>query len=132
MYNKLIVLFVLVLIACSGVNAQSYENLTVTKFEKGISGKRYQLVDVRTPKEYALGHLEAASLADWKDSTVFVAQIGVLDKSRPVYIYCRSGNRSSKAASWLIEHGFKKVYNLQDGIIGWEQSGRKIVKADDK
>lgn len=132
MYSKLIVFFVLVLVICSSVRAQSYQDLTVQKFEKKIAGKRHQLIDVRTATEYALEHIEGASLVDWKDSIAFANHSTVLDRSKPVYLYCRSGNRSSKAASWLIQHGFKKVYNLQDGIVAWGKAGRKTIKADDK
>jgi rhodanese-related sulfurtransferase len=43
-----------------------------------------------------------------------------LDKEIPIYLYCRSGGRSNKAARQLISLGFKEIYDLQGGYLGWK------------
>ena len=47
--------------------------------------------------------------------------MGVLDKEKPVYLYCRSGKRSASAAEKLKEAGFTEVYNLKGGILAWKE-----------
>jgi phage shock protein E len=79
------------------------------------AGKAY-LVDVRTPEEFAGGHLQYAANINY-NSPEFKSQISKLDKSKPVYLYCRSGNRSGKAADSLKAYGFTTFYN----IGGFEQ-----------
>jgi phage shock protein E len=79
------------------------------------AGKAY-LVDVRTPEEFNGGHLQYATNINF-NSPEFKAQIGKLDKNKPVYLYCRSGNRSGKAADTLKTLGFHSYHN----IGGFEQ-----------
>lgn len=79
------------------------------------AGKAY-LIDVRTPEEFSAGHLQHAANINY-NSPDFKAQISKLDKSKPVYLYCRSGNRSGKAADTLKTLGFRTFYN----IGGFEQ-----------
>lgn len=74
------------------------------------AGKAY-LVDVRTPEEYGEGHLAYSKNIDFR-STDFKTQISKLDRSKPVYLYCRSGNRSGKAADTLQTLDFKAAYNI--------------------
>lgn len=79
------------------------------------AGKAY-LVDVRTPEEFDGGHLKYAQNINF-NSPDFKSQIARLDKQKPVYLYCRSGNRSGKAADTLQTLGFQSYYN----IGGFEQ-----------
>ena len=89
-----------------GTNNETSGQL-VKKFK---NGKAY-LIDVRTPEEYSSGHLKYSQNIDYK-STDFQNQIIKLNKEKPVYLYCRSGNRSGKAAEILKIQGFKKYYNI--------------------
>jgi len=73
-------------------------------------GKAY-LVDVRTPEEYNEKHLKNAQNINIK-SPEFAAKISKLDKNKPVYLYCRSGNRSGQATDSLIALGYKSSYNI--------------------
>jgi rhodanese-related sulfurtransferase len=95
-------------------------------FKAKIDGKNVQLIDVRTPKEFKDGHIPKAKNINIYDAD-FMKQTNVLDKSKPVYVYCRSGVRSMKAAKKLKNAGYK-VYNLNDGIKGWQREGHKIEK----
>ncbi len=85
-----------------------------------------QLVDVRTPKEYHEGYLPGAINIDIKDIS-FDSLILTLDKTRPVFIYCRSGKRSLEAASVLEKNKFKVVYNLDGGINAWKAKGKQVM-----
>ena len=85
-----------------------------------------QLVDVRTPEEFASGHLEnAVNINFYADD--FKEQINQLDKEKEVYLYCRSGGRSAKAAKDLEAMGFRKVYDLEGGILKWQKKKLKII-----
>ena len=86
-----------------------------------------QLIDVRTPEEYAQGHLKNAVNINFYDPT-FANDMDELDKSKELYIYCRSGKRSGKASKQLENMGFTKVYDLQGGINDWNKNKFEVVK----
>jgi rhodanese-related sulfurtransferase len=81
-----------------------------------------QLIDVRTPEEYAEGFINNANNINFFDDD-FLSQMSVLDRDKPVYLYCKSGGRSGKAAIQLKEAGFTKVYDLEGGITKWISEG---------
>ena len=85
------------------------------------------LIDVRTPQEYQQGHIENSKNINIAGDS-FKEEIQKLDKSQPVYVYCKVGGRSAKAASMLKEMGFEEVYDLEGGIRNWESSGMEVVK----
>lgn len=86
-----------------------------------------QLIDVRTPREVQQGKIEGARMINFLEDD-FQEKIGKLDKNKPVALYCRSGNRSSKAAAMMDDMGFEEVYDLQGGVISWRQSGYELKK----
>lgn len=86
-----------------------------------------QIIDVRTPAEYAQSHLQGAKNIDVKNQS-FTTQIESLDKTRPVYLYCQSGIRSANAASILSQSGFQEIYDMQGGMRRWQAEGRKTEK----
>jgi len=84
------------------------------------------VVDVRTPDEFAQGHLQRAgqvdlSAADFRD------RIAQLDRSTTYFVYCHSGNRSAQATAIMAELGFTKVYELRGGIAAWVNAGAPVV-----
>jgi len=85
------------------------------------------LIDVRTPGEFASGHIENSINIDYK-SDDFKDLIGELDTNQEVYVYCKVGGRSGRSAKILEDMGFEKVYDLKGGIIAWEKEGLKTVK----
>lgn len=119
-----IVLCLTTMLACNS-NAQN-NNLTATEFEMGIKKPNVQVLDVRTPEEYQSGHLAHAVLADWNNDSDFKTKANNLDKTKPVYVYCLSGGRSSSASSWLLKNGFTHVYNLNGGIKAWNAEGKGL------
>ena len=80
--------------------------------------QKSQVIDVRTPEEYALGSIEGAILIDYKASD-FQASISALNRNVTYLIYCRSGNRSGKASIIMDSLGFKKIYDLKGGYMNW-------------
>ena len=85
------------------------------------------LLDVRTDNEFAQGHLRGAQQIDFYRAD-FSDALEKLDKDQPVFIYCRSGNRSGKAAKQMKAMGFTAVYNLEGGIGAWSKRGKPIAK----
>jgi thioredoxin 1 len=106
--------------SCSNGQLQGKEtNLTATEFSQKIKDlPSAPIVDVRTPEEFAKGHLQNARNFDWNGNN-FDKEISDLDKSKPVFVYCLSGGRSSSAANQMRSSGFKEVYELQGGIMKW-------------
>ena len=80
-----------------------------------------QILDVRTPKEFSDQHLENAVNINWNGDD-FDKKVAELDKSKPVFVYCLSGGRSSKASGKLAELGFKEIYEMEGGIVKWNAS----------
>lgn len=82
-------------------------------------GERPQVLDVRTPEEYAAGHVPGAVLIPHGQ---VAARVGELDRTRPVIVYCRSGRRSALAEDALRKAGFE-VAQLQGSWQAWEAEG---------
>lgn len=106
--------------------AQSASDQTPEVFEKTIQ-KKGQLVDVRTPAEYAAGHLPGAVNIDIYAAD-FEKRLAALDKNAPLYLYCRSGGRSGQALAKAKSLGFKNAVHMAGGIMAWEAKGKKTVK----
>jgi len=84
-----------------------------------------QLIDVRTLSEYAQGYLSGAILIDVRKPS-FESLIQQLDATRPIFVYCRLGRRSLEAAKILEKNKFVTVYNLEGGIVEWNEKGKAI------
>lgn len=95
-------------------------------YEAVYGSDSLQLVDVRTAEEYSVSHLKNAQNICVTDDD-FEQQVGSLDKTKPVYVYCRSGKRSARAAKILKEMGFTKVYDLEGGIMEWQENELETV-----
>jgi len=103
------------------------KKLVSADFKTNIEKKSVQLIDVRTSKEFNEGHIKNAENIDFYDAN-FYTDIDKLNKDEPLYLYCRSGGRSGKAAAKLKELGFKEVYDLHGGIIDWGKNNLELVK----
>ena len=108
--------------------AQNKTALNANEFESGISSKdsSIQILDVRTPAEYAGGHIKGSLLADWNNRTEFERRVSFIDKDKPLYVYCLGGGRSAKAAEKLRSEGYKNVYELQGGINAWKAADKPV------
>lgn len=92
--------------------------LNKSDFKKAIAGQNVQLVDVRTPEEFSEGFIEGAININIYDKT-FADKISKLDKSKPVYVYCRSGARSQSAAKQMQQLGFTSIIDLKGGYLNY-------------
>ncbi len=107
--------------SCSNgqTNSEINTNLSATEFSEKIKQlSTAPILDVRTPDEFLKGHLVNAFNYDWNGNE-FEKQIALLDKSKPVFVYCLSGSRSASAANQMRSEGFKEVYELNGGIMKW-------------
>ncbi len=116
----------LLLFSCQ---AQTKTNLSAEEFEMGVTKDSVQILDVRTPAEYAGGHIKNTLLANWNDSKEFERRIGFIDKKKPVYVYCLAGGRSAAAAEKMRGMGFTNVYELKGGINAWKAANKKLEGA---
>lgn len=94
--------------------------LSPAEYKQEVKSQDVQLVDVRTPKEYKEGYLEGAENMDFLADN-FLLKMEKFDKSAPLYIYCRSGKRSAKAAAQLTEIGFTNIIDLEGGYEAWKE-----------
>jgi len=113
-----LMLIIFLFISCES-NKGEFLLLEYKSYKSHIENNSVQLFDVRTPEEFNLGHIKGAVNIDYKNEEIFYRSFEKLDKSKPVYLYCRSGNRSKKSADILIEIGFSRVYDLKGGFIEW-------------
>jgi thioredoxin len=109
--------------SCTNGQTQTTKtNLSATEFAEKIKELPTAVIlDVRTPDEFSKGHLQNALNYDWNGNE-FEKQIARLDKSKPVFVYCLSGGRSSAAASKMRSNGFTNVYELDGGIMKWRDA----------
>lgn len=84
-----------------------------------------QIIDVRTPAEFAAGCLPGAKNIDIK-SPDFSSQIGALDKNGSYLVYCKSGVRSDQAATQMKQAGFNNIIQLKGGITAWATAGYSL------
>ena len=111
------------ILSCNGQTSKNIQTIAPEAFAKKINETpKAQILDVRTPQEFAAGHLDNAVNIDWLGDG-FVANAEKLDKSKPVFVYCKTNNRSPQAAAKLEELGFKTIYNLQGGLLKWDADG---------
>ena len=108
-------------------DSQTGNVYVVSPVEFKEKSQNQTIVDIRTPQEYKQGHLKNAVNINLFDRS-FLEEIDKLDKSEPVFIYCRSGNRTSSASKKMKNLGFEQVYDLKGGISNWVRSNYEIEK----
>ena len=82
----------------------------------------FVLLDVRTPGEHKQSHIEGSVHLDYQ-SRDFPKKVQELDKNKTYLVYCRSGMRSGASLDVMSKMGFKNLYNMAGGIMGWENCG---------
>jgi rhodanese-related sulfurtransferase len=111
-------------------NDSIIKRLTPEKFIEAIKDSTVQVIDVRTITEYNQGHLKRAKKVDFLRPTEFQSYFENKDTLQPVYLYCRSGNRSMNAAKYLKKRGFKEIYDLRGGYSGLPDSLQIALKVE--
>ena len=120
--NKFFFLFFFFFLSCvySPNNADKMINLSETEWVKlHDESEESVIIDVRTDDEFSTGYIEGAVNIDFYMGNKFISEIYKLDKSKSYFIYCKSGARSGQTCELMKQKGFKKVYNLEGGILGW-------------
>ncbi len=111
--------------SCMAPRAEPATVLDVVAFE--LESKKGLLVDVRTEAEVADGMIARAEHVDFYGPN-FLSEMEALGKTKPLYLYCRSGGRSAKALEMLKAEGFTRVHHLEGGFMAWKASGRPSVQ----
>lgn len=103
----------------------SLQHLPVRDFEDAITraGRDAMVIDVREPEEYRSGHLRDSQLLPLRK---IIDEAPNLPRERPIFLVCRSGRRSTRAMHWLLDMGFRDVYNIRGGILSWKARGRPL------
>jgi rhodanese-related sulfurtransferase len=114
------------LAGCSSSN-EAIKKVDPVEFSEMISQPDVIILDVRTPEEFNAGHIANAININLEGSD-FSSEVSKLDKNATVAVYCRSGNRSGVATEQMAELGFTDMYDMQGGIVDWEDAGGPVVK----
>ena len=124
-----IIIAAIILHSCSNAKTKSGQtSLSATEFAKELKNNAdIQLIDVRTPEEFENGHLENAINASINGSD-FKNQISMLDKAKPIFVYCLSGGRSTNAAQQLHTAGFENVIDMPGGMMEWRANNLPETK----
>lgn len=99
---------------------EKIKSITTAELKVLLDNEEIQLLDVRSPKEIAQGFIKTAKFANYFDDDFLEQASKQLDKNNTVYLYCRSGNRSSKSAKILQEKGYD-VVNVLGGFNQWKK-----------
>ena len=110
-----------------GTACNTANTVDVNEFAQAMDTYEPELLDVRTPEEYAQGHIPGAINVDVNLDNFADSALALLRPRRPVAVYCRSGRRSANAAEQLMKKGCR-VFNLSGGIQAWEKAGKPIAR----
>jgi phage shock protein E len=129
-----------ILVACSRADAgptnsppaqsgpkSSPQLVGLDEAEKLIADKQVVILDVRTPAEFAAGHIAGATNLDFHDKD-FQAKLEKLNKNQTYLVHCAVGGRSARAVKLMSQHEFKSVYDLKGGIQAWQKAGKPVEK----
>lgn len=103
------------------------ENVPPAEFLELVKQNDGIILDVRTPDEVAQGHIAGASVLNIYDKD-FERKLNLMQKDKPIYVYCRSGGRSGKAAQTMDANGFRSIFNLTGGIGAWNDAKLPLEK----
>ncbi|MFT2091805.1 rhodanese-like domain-containing protein [Paraglaciecola sp. 2405UD69-4] len=115
-------------ISCIGFTAHAASMTEVNQVKVlNEDPSSYFLVDVRTPKEFAEGHVPNAINIPLSELSTSLEKFSNLE-NKHIVLYCRSGYRAGKASKMLQQHGFNNLYHLEGDMLGWVKSGLPIEK----
>lgn len=124
--KKIGIIVTLVLALAATVLAAGFRDIRATE-AKGLlaANKNVYLLDVRTPAEFSQGRIPGAVLIPVNEVE---RRIGEIPRNRPVVVYCAVGSRSGFVAGFLSQKGYREVYNVTDGIVGWYRNGFPVSR----
>ncbi len=107
--------------------AEAYSEVSSKEALKLIANLNPFILDVRTAGEFSDGHIEGAVLIPIQELQGRLGELKGREKD-PLFVYCRSGNRSTVAGKFLVDAGFEQVINLRRGLVDWSRAGLPVVK----
>jgi rhodanese-related sulfurtransferase len=110
--------------ACSS-GSDAVEKVDAAEAVEIIEGGEHTVIDVRTPAEFAAGHVDGSENIDVSAGS-FEQQVEQLDKDEEYVVYCQSGNRSAQAADKMADLGFTEIVD-GGGIVDLQSAGAEIV-----
>jgi rhodanese-related sulfurtransferase len=126
----LVIVISLPVMSCNTSLDEGFMNKTTaecnTLIQENIDNPDFIILDVRTPAEYAGGHIENAVNLDYYEDD-FEATLDTWDKSKTYLIYCRTGSRSAAVMKIMQKLEFTEVYNMLGGINAWTDAGLPTV-----
>ena len=103
-----------------------FQEVTVSQARELIQQRardaEFVILDVRMPEEFAQGHLPGAVNVNLM-APEFERRLGALDRGKTYLVYCRTGSRSARAIQAMERLGFRSVYHMFEGIVGWQKKG---------
>jgi len=101
----------------STTETKTYQNIPAKELNNWLNaGKDILLIDVREPSEFKDGYIKGAINIPLGQ---FENRLQEIPKEKDVVVYCRSGRRSAEASQILVKNGYRKVFNLEGGIMNW-------------
>lgn len=127
--NKLLISMVCcsLLLLSSCKSSRTFTSMQTEDFATYIQSEKVQRLDVRTAEEHAAGHIPGSLNIDVLADGFAEKADSLLNKKKPVALYCRSGKRSKQAADILAKKGYK-VYELDGGFMAWEEAKKEVKR----
>ena len=117
---RIIISLILILtFSCSTNSVDNYYSISIDKAAELLESENAIILDVRTNEEVSKGYIKDATFIDYY-SNDFKNKLNLIDKKKTIYVYCKSGGRSSKASEIISQMGFANVYNLEGGFMRWK------------
>jgi rhodanese-related sulfurtransferase len=104
-----------------------FKEVNAADFEKSRIENKAVVLDVRSPEEFAKGHVPGAINIDIH-APGFAQKVAQFDKSKPILVNCHAGSRGAVASAELTKLGFKTVCNLEGGLSAWEKAGHEAER----
>lgn len=104
-----------------------FKDCSAEQFKSDLdTASNYILIDMRSIKQYKRSRIEGAKYA--QNTNVVFHILEQHNKNLPIFIYCERGDESLTASALLMRNGYKKIYNLREGIDDWYGEGYKLCK----
>lgn len=124
-------LFLIISLSSLSCMSQNKTLLDPVAFNDSVNNNQNAIVlDVRTPSEYSKGFILNAKNVDFNGED-FEATINKMDRDKPYFVYCFSGGRSSSAVDYMMKAGFKNIYELKQGMMGWRKENLPVTEIGD-
>ena len=127
-FKFIALIVVLIISSFTVIEAQNKIEVNSKKVSKMIrKDKKLIVLDVRTADEFKEGHINGAINIDIRQPDA-LEKIDKLDRNAKFIVHCRTNHRSKTATDHMVQSGFKTVYQMMDGITGWNQNKLPVVK----